>query len=201
MCACVCVHPHAQVCTQGKGETRRHHNDQILITPESSMLSLRCLLMSCEHLRLGMQAGKCGPQASQGDTVLRVGKVSFLQAASPLKPEAGMRQFSVNGMKAIACFMARKSSVPPFGSPPHPLHTSLILIGGKEISAHFVALFPITRLPVFPSVLSLTLIPLPAPKGCWCYSLLLSEASFLSLLLRWSPLTSTLCPQPPLAPL
>lgn len=139
---CVLVYPQAQVCTQGKGETRRHHNDQILIAPDSSMLSLRCLLISCEHLRMGMQAGKCGLQASPGATVPTVGKLSLFQAAPPLKPEAGMRQFSVNGMKAIACFMARKSSIPPFGSPPHPLHTSLIFIGGKEISTHFVALFP-----------------------------------------------------------
>lgn len=194
MYARVCVHPRTQVRTQGKGETRRHDNDQILIAPESSTLSLRCLLVSCEHLRLSLQAGTCGPQDSQGAAVPMVGKVRLLQAASPLKPEASMRQFLVNDMKAIACFMARKSSVPSFGSPPHPLHTSLILIGGKEISTHFVALFPITRLPIFPSVLSLTMIPLPARKACQFCSLLLSEASFCSFLLRWTHLTSTLCP-------
>lgn len=111
-----------------------------------------------------------------------------------------MRPFSVNGMKVIACFMARKSSFAPFGSPPRPLHTSLILIGGKEISTHFVALIPIIHLPVLPSVLSLTLIPLPAPKGCRFYSLLLSQASFSSLLLQGTHLTSTLCPDHPWPP-
>lgn len=128
----ISVHPNAQACAQGKAEMRRHDNVQILIAPESSMLSLSCLLIPCEHPRLGVQAGKRGPQGSQGTTVPRVGKVSLLQAASPLKPEAGVTQLSVNDTKVIACFMARKSSISPFGSPPHPLHTSFILTGGKE---------------------------------------------------------------------
>lgn len=105
-----------------------------------------------------MQVGKYGPQGPQA-TVRRVGYGSLLQAASPLELEASMRQFSVNSTKVIECFMARSSSVPPFGSPPHPLHSSLILVGGKEFSTHFVTLFLITHLPLFPSVLSLTLIP------------------------------------------
>lgn len=147
-----------------------------------------------------MGAGKFRAQASQGATVPRVGKVSVLQAASPLKPEADIRQFSVNGVKATACFMARKSRAPPFVSPLHPLFTGLILTGGKEISIHFVALFPITHPTVSPSVLSLTSVPLHAPKGCWFYSFSLSEVSFSSLLLCWTPLTSALCPQSPLGP-
>lgn len=126
--------------------------------------------------------------------------MTVLQAASPPKPEADIRQFSVNYVKAITCFMARKSRAPPSDSPLYPLCTSLIMIGGKEISTYFVALFPITHLAVSPSVLSLTSIPLPVPKGCWFYSLSLSEVSFSSLLLCWTPLTSTLCPQSPLDP-
>lgn len=51
----------------------------------SSMLPLRCLRISSKHLRLGVQAGKGGTQARQGGRVPRVGKVSLLQAAAPLK--------------------------------------------------------------------------------------------------------------------
>lgn len=57
VCICVhaCVHPpDAQLHTQGKGKNRRPHNDQILTSPESSMLSFRCILVSCKCLRLGM---------------------------------------------------------------------------------------------------------------------------------------------------
>lgn len=61
------------------------------------------------------------------------------------------------------------------------------MIGDKENSTHFVALFLITHLPVFPSVHSLTLILLPAPKGCQFYSISLSKAPFSLLLLCWTP--------------
>lgn len=61
------------------------------------------------------------------------------------------------------------------------------MIRDKENSTHFVALFLITHLPVFPSVHSLTLILLPAPKGCQFYSISLSKAPFSLLLLCWTP--------------
>jgi len=87
----VYVPTHMHKCSH-LGETRRHGNDRVLLTPEGCVLSLRCPLPSCACLGLGMGVGKCGPQASRGATVPRVGKVSLLQAASPLKPEAVMFQ-------------------------------------------------------------------------------------------------------------
>lgn len=79
----VCAHVSVSTCTQKCVHRARLRSGgmtvtRIPITPESSTLSPRCLLILCEHFRLGMQAGKCGHQASQGATVPRAGKVSLL---------------------------------------------------------------------------------------------------------------------------
>lgn len=101
-------------------------------------------------------------------------------------PKAVLGQFLVNGMKVIACSMARKSNVQPFVSPPYPLHRSLILIGDQENSTNFLALFFTTHLPFFLSVHSLILIIVPAPKGCQLYSIQFSKASFSLLVFCWT---------------
>lgn len=158
------------------GRNRRHQCSAPCHS-ESSMLSFRCLHVQAAKV-WSVSREEWAPCQAAGAR-----KASLLQAASPMKSEAVMRQFSVKSVKVIAYSMARKSNVWPFVSPPYPSHRSLILIGDKGNSTHFVTLLLITHLPVFLSVHSLVLVILLTPKGCQLYSIPLPKTSFTLILI------------------